>query len=243
MTNLSGFAARSRPGGRWGWLVGVLLAVLVSLVPLAPVSAQSDPNAKYGSNLRVILSQPLSDQVGRPGVLNDNTLSLIITARADVTNQLRSLGVTVRSVLNNGTLITADVPITVLSKVAEIPDVISIDAPVQTNPTSPSTGVSFDVAAPAPPPPAPAPAPAASAPAPARVIRPVHAIGRADFTSSSVTVVSPNGERRTYQLTASTDFVRAPGDVTTASGRMVIVVGREVDGVLVARRVIFRGGE
>lgn len=121
------------------------LALVIALIASPAdrvIHADEDPSAKYGPGLRVVLTADLASRAGRPGVLDADTLSVLIRASSDISPQLRALGVTVRSVVADGAVITADVPLAVLDRVARIRDLIAIDTPVQ-------LGRHLDTAAPA----------------------------------------------------------------------------------------------
>lgn len=200
--------------------------------PAAPaVTPAQDVSMKYGANLKTILAQDPATRAGRPGVLDANTLSVVIRARADVSGQLQALGVRIRSSLDGGKLITAEVPIGVLQKVAELPDVIAIDAPVQAGPaTNITSGGGAAVAQPV-----PAPRVVASSSVAVRV----QAVGQAQIQGNQITVQTFRGPV-TFAITGQT-AVRGRGqDVGSANGRLVIVVGRNEGGRNVATEIVVR---
>lgn len=96
---------------------------------------QVNMHPKYSANLRQFLTKnPSADRV-----------SVIISAKSDISRELTSLGITIRSTTGNTIrIITADVPVRELGNIANISDLVGIDVPQQLGSTksgSQSTGI------------------------------------------------------------------------------------------------------
>lgn len=98
----------------------------------AALRPAEDPTAKYGPALRSLLAGDTASPVGQVGV-NPATISVVIRTQTDITPRLIDLGARVRSVIG-GAIVTADVPVGALPRIAEQPEVVAIDAPVAVGP-------------------------------------------------------------------------------------------------------------
>ncbi len=99
-------------------IIGVNDDFSVNIVSI-PTPTPYPFSAKFGSNMRSYLAE-------NP---NSTKISVIITAKSDISESLKSLGVTVRSVIGGGKVITADIPLENLIKILSIDDLVSINAP------------------------------------------------------------------------------------------------------------------
>lgn len=105
----------------------------IKLMKLPPFSQEDQQQfAKLSANLRLFLTQNNN--------LSEN-ISVIIQATTDISNQLKTLGVTARSVIGNGTVITVDAPVVKLLDIAAISEVTAVDLEVKNTLSSCSKGL------------------------------------------------------------------------------------------------------